>query len=74
MTDADHLQLLFGPYRTSRFRYGATLRCEPRTLGAVSARRRGLVCQGLPAPRGEGYAAGAGHRGRSWLVGQSTPL
>ena len=78
MTDADFSAaiLLFGPYYTPYFCYGGTLSCEPRTLGAVSARRRGwaaaslprtastlLAGQGLPAPSGQGYAAGAGHGG-----------
>ena len=89
MTNADRLRLLFGPDRNPRFRYGGALSCEPRKLGpsppgagglvgrrvATQSRIRAILAgQRLPAPHGQGYAAGAGHRGRSWLVGQSTPL
>ena len=43
-------------------------------LSATQNRTRALLAgQGLPAPSGQGNAAGAGHRGRSWLVGPSIP-
>ena len=86
MAGADRFKLRFGPYRTPRFCHGGALRCEPRTLGAVSARRRGwaaaslprtastlLAGQGLPAPSGQGYTAGVGLGSHSWLVGPSIP-
>ena len=77
MTDADFSAaiLLFGPYRTLRFRHGGTLRCEPRKLGPFPPGSGGAGRPrlrrpephprhlGLPAPRGQGYAAGAGHGG-----------
>ena len=35
MHDADRFQLLFGPYRTTRFRYGERVLCEVRGLVVV---------------------------------------
>jgi hypothetical protein len=69
MAGAYRFRLLFGPYRTLRFRHGGTLRCEPRKLGpsppgargwpavptAIPNRIRALLAgRGLPAPRGQG--------------------
>jgi hypothetical protein len=49
MTDADRFKLLFGPYRTPRFRYGGTLRCELRGDLVVT----GLTDAPVPWPLGK---------------------
>jgi hypothetical protein len=48
MTDADRFRLLHGPYRTPRFRYGHTLRCELRGELVVT----GLTDAPVPWPLG----------------------
>jgi hypothetical protein len=44
MQDADRFQLLYGPYRAPRFRYGATVACQAyglvKIVGVTSARIR----------------------------------
>jgi hypothetical protein len=50
MRDADRFRLLFGPYKTPRFRLGRVLRCEVR--GEVRA--CGLTDARIPWPFGQG--------------------
>jgi hypothetical protein len=49
MDDADRFQLLFGPYRTPRFRYGEVVFCEVR--GEVTL--CGLTDAPIPWPVGK---------------------
>jgi hypothetical protein len=51
MNDLDRFKLLFGPYRTPRFRYGERVLCDVRGLVAVcglsDASIPWLVCRGI---------------------------
>jgi hypothetical protein len=62
MTDADRFRLLFGPYRTPRFRYGGALRCELRGELIVC----GLTDAPVPWPLGR--LPGRNKRARSLVV------
>jgi hypothetical protein len=48
VTDADRFKLLFGPYRTPRFRYGDAVLCELRGEVIVC----GLTGARIPWPTG----------------------
>jgi hypothetical protein len=62
MTDADRCKLHFGPYRTPRFRYGGTLRCELRGELVVT----GLTDALVPWPLGR--RPGRNERARSLIL------
>ena len=62
MTDAERVKLLHGPYRTPRFRYGGTLRCELRGELVVT----GLTDAPIPWPLGK--RPGRSERARSLIL------